>query len=151
MQSRETQITKVKWTNAGGQTKPANERSFVYRPPAWRRWRNVKTTLWFPAQQAQSAISYVKFAKNGWLTSSISIKIIFGFLSSSAAAPKRRKSAKAQIFKPTSAIFLGVRISCISSREYPETVAAWSGSGRVGARRVGARRVGARRVGARRG
>ena len=34
----------VKWTNAGGQTKRANERSFVYRPPAWRRWRNVKTT-----------------------------------------------------------------------------------------------------------
>ena len=34
----------VKWTNAGGQTKPANERSFVYHPPAWRRWRNVKTT-----------------------------------------------------------------------------------------------------------
>ena len=24
--------------------KRANERSFVYRPPAWRRWRNVKTT-----------------------------------------------------------------------------------------------------------
>ena len=23
--------------NAGGQTKRANERSFVYRPPAWRR------------------------------------------------------------------------------------------------------------------
>ena len=45
MQSRETQITMVKWTNAGGQTKRANERSFVYRPPAWRRWRNVKTTL----------------------------------------------------------------------------------------------------------
>ena len=43
-QSRETQITVVKWTNAGGQTKQANERSFVYRPPAWRRWRNVKTT-----------------------------------------------------------------------------------------------------------
>ena len=34
----------VKWTNAGGQTKRANERSFVYRPPAWQRWRNVKTT-----------------------------------------------------------------------------------------------------------
>ena len=46
MQSRETQITMVKWTNAGGQTKRANERSFVYRPPAWRRWRNVKTTYW---------------------------------------------------------------------------------------------------------
>ena len=44
MQSRETQITMVKWTNAGGQTKGANERSFVYCPPAWRRWRNVKTT-----------------------------------------------------------------------------------------------------------
>ena len=44
MQSRETQITMVKWTNAGGQTKRANERSFVYRPPAWQRWRNVKTT-----------------------------------------------------------------------------------------------------------
>ena len=44
MQSRETQITMVKWTNAGGQTKRANERSFVYRPPAWRRWRHVKTT-----------------------------------------------------------------------------------------------------------
>ena len=44
MQSWETQITMVKWTNAGGQTKRANERSFVYRPPAWRRWRNVKTT-----------------------------------------------------------------------------------------------------------
>ena len=44
MQSRETQITTVKWTNAGGQTKRANERSFVYRPPAWRRWRNAKTT-----------------------------------------------------------------------------------------------------------
>ena len=42
MQSRETQITVVKWTNAGGQTKRANEQSFVYRPPAWRRWRNVK-------------------------------------------------------------------------------------------------------------
>ena len=36
--------------------------------------------------------------------------------------------------------FLGVRISCIPSREYLETVAAWSGAGRVGARRVGARR-----------
>ena len=24
-------------TNAGGQTKRENERSFVYRPPAWRR------------------------------------------------------------------------------------------------------------------
>ena len=45
MHPRETQITMVKWTNAGGQTKRANERSFVYRPPAWRRWRNVKTTL----------------------------------------------------------------------------------------------------------
>ena len=45
MQSRETLLTMVKWTNAGGQTKrSANERSFVYRPPAWRRWRNVKTT-----------------------------------------------------------------------------------------------------------
>ena len=44
MQSRETQITMVKWTNAGGQTKRANERSFVYRPPTWWRWRNVKTT-----------------------------------------------------------------------------------------------------------
>ena len=44
MQSRETQITMVKWTNAGGQTKGANERSFVYRPPVWRRWRNVRTT-----------------------------------------------------------------------------------------------------------
>ena len=44
MQSRETQITMVKWTNAGGQTKGAHEQSFVYRPPAWRRWRNVKTT-----------------------------------------------------------------------------------------------------------
>ena len=44
MHSRETQITMVKWTNAGGQTKRTNERSFVYRPPAWRRWRNVKTT-----------------------------------------------------------------------------------------------------------
>ena len=43
-QSRETQITMVKWTNAGGQTKRANERSFVYRPPPLRRWRNVKTT-----------------------------------------------------------------------------------------------------------
>ena len=46
MQSRETQITMVKWTNAGGQTTRANERSFVYRPTAWRRWRNVKTTYW---------------------------------------------------------------------------------------------------------
>ena len=46
MQSRETQITLVKWTNADGQTKRANERSFVYRPPAWRRWGNVKTTYW---------------------------------------------------------------------------------------------------------
>ena len=34
----------VKWTNAGGQTKGANEQSFVYRPPVWRQWRNVKTT-----------------------------------------------------------------------------------------------------------
>ena len=40
----ETQIAMVKWTNAGGQTIQANEGSFVYRPPAWRRWRNVKTT-----------------------------------------------------------------------------------------------------------
>ena len=44
IQSRETQITMVKWTNASGQTKRANERYFVYRPPAWRRWRNVKIT-----------------------------------------------------------------------------------------------------------
>ena len=29
--------TMVKRTNAGGQTKRGNERSFVYRPPAWRR------------------------------------------------------------------------------------------------------------------
>ena len=41
MQSRETQIIMVKWTNAGGRTKRAKERSFVYRPPAWQRWRNV--------------------------------------------------------------------------------------------------------------
>ena len=34
IQSQETQITVVKWTNAGGQTKRANERSFVYCPPA---------------------------------------------------------------------------------------------------------------------
>ena len=39
-----TQITMVKWTNAGGQTKRANEQSFVYRPPAWRRWRVVLKT-----------------------------------------------------------------------------------------------------------
>ena len=50
MQSRETQITMVKWTNAGGQTKRANERSFVCRPPAWRRWRNVKTTYTCPVR-----------------------------------------------------------------------------------------------------
>ena len=37
MQSRETKITMVKRTNTGGQTKRANERSFVDRPPAWRR------------------------------------------------------------------------------------------------------------------
>ena len=40
MQSRETQITMVKWTNAGGQTKWANERSF-YRPPAWKPPKEV--------------------------------------------------------------------------------------------------------------
>ena len=33
-------MNKCWWTN-----KTSNERSFVYRPPAWRRWRNVKTTL----------------------------------------------------------------------------------------------------------
>ena len=44
-----TQITMVKWTNAGGQTMRANERSFVYRPPAWRQWRNVKTTYTWTA------------------------------------------------------------------------------------------------------
>ena len=33
-----------KCTNCGGQTKRANERIFVYRPPAWRRCRNVKAT-----------------------------------------------------------------------------------------------------------
>ena len=44
MQSREAQTTMMKWTNSGGQTKRANERSFVYLPPAWRRWRDVKTT-----------------------------------------------------------------------------------------------------------
>ena len=38
----ETQITMVKWTNAGGQTKQANEGSFVYRTPAWRRWQTWK-------------------------------------------------------------------------------------------------------------
>ena len=56
MQSRETQITMVKWTNAGGQTERANEQSFVYRPPTWRRWRNVKTTysLWNKAFQSKS-------------------------------------------------------------------------------------------------
>ena len=26
------------------QSELLNERSFVYHPPAWRRWRNVKTT-----------------------------------------------------------------------------------------------------------
>ena len=48
MQSRETQITMVKWTNTGGQTKRANEQSFVYPPPAWRWWHNVKTTYTRP-------------------------------------------------------------------------------------------------------
>ena len=56
MQSRETQKTMVKWTNAGGQTKRANERSFVYRPPAWRRWRNVKTTSDFRSISSSSAL-----------------------------------------------------------------------------------------------
>ena len=37
MHPRETQITMVKSRNAGGQTKRANEQSFVYRPPVWRR------------------------------------------------------------------------------------------------------------------
>ena len=35
----------LKCTNAGGQTKRANERLFVCCPPAWRRRRNVKTTF----------------------------------------------------------------------------------------------------------
>ena len=43
-QSLETEIAMVKRSNAGGRTKRANERSIVYSPPAWRRWRNVKTT-----------------------------------------------------------------------------------------------------------
>ena len=50
IQSRETERTMVKWTNAGGQTKRANERSFVYRSPAWRRWRNVKTTYFWQSR-----------------------------------------------------------------------------------------------------
>ena len=62
MQSRETQITMVKRKNAGGQTKRANERSFVYRPPAWRRWRKVKTTY------------TAEFARNGILTDCIEIQ-----------------------------------------------------------------------------
>ena len=60
----------VKWTNADGQTKRANERSFVYRPPAWRRWRNVKTTYngrggfaW--KRVLFSAFRYVKEGLNG--------------------------------------------------------------------------------------
>ena len=59
MQSRETQITMVKWTNAGVQTKRANERSFVYRPPAWRRWRNVKTTYALRNARSQETFSLI--------------------------------------------------------------------------------------------
>ena len=48
MQSRETQITMVKWTNAGGQTKRAN----VYRPPlrmaAMTSRENHLFFLWLP-------------------------------------------------------------------------------------------------------
>jgi len=62
MHPRETQITMVKWTNAGGQTKRANERSFVCRPPAWRRWRNVKTTFWAPSNLEKTILIYL-FAK----------------------------------------------------------------------------------------
>ena len=61
MQSRKTQITMVKWTNAGGQTKRANERSFVFRPPAWRRWRNVKTTY---SYSCQINIVWIMYAPN---------------------------------------------------------------------------------------
>ena len=50
-----------KWTNVSGQTKPANERSFVYRPPAWRRWRNVKTTYLF-----RNVMNYRNLGKIVW-------------------------------------------------------------------------------------
>ena len=66
-QSRETQITMVKWTNAGGQTKRANERSFVYRPQAWRRWRNVKTT-YYHRQRVKKIRSVANNAANSWTT-----------------------------------------------------------------------------------
>ena len=65
MQSRETQITMVKWTNAGGQTKRANERSFVYRPPAWRRWRNVKTTYRRTKKLSRHAALLVLYGSTG--------------------------------------------------------------------------------------
>ena len=54
-QSRETQITIAKWTNAGGQTKRANERSFVYRPPAWRRQTTTTTNVaWISSDCSES-------------------------------------------------------------------------------------------------
>ena len=62
MQSRETQTTMVKWTKAGGQTKRANERSFVYRPPTWRRWRNVKT----PTEQQNDEYEFYRLVTCMW-------------------------------------------------------------------------------------
>ena len=55
MHPRETQITMVKSRNAGGQTKRANERSFVYRhqyggddvtckPPIPSEWKDARVT-----------------------------------------------------------------------------------------------------------
>ena len=40
----QTEITMMKCANAGGRTKRTNERSIVFRPPAWSRWHRVKTT-----------------------------------------------------------------------------------------------------------
>ena len=79
---RETQITMVKWTNAGGQTKRANERSFVYRPLLWRRWRNVKTRLRsdMTYQFAQMFSNSNLIIFNGFLKLRFRVLVVFGFV-----------------------------------------------------------------------
>ena len=77
MQSRETQTTMVTWTNAGGQTKRANERSFVYRPPAWRRWRNVKTTYTVTTEQLNDEYEFYRLVTCMWKTTGNQMKAYF--------------------------------------------------------------------------
>ena len=123
MQSRGTQITMVKWTNAGGQTKRANERSFVYRPPAWRRWRNVKTTYIHKLVYRVKRFNKSQNPRRNWTDCQVKPKLISYILMKSLTFFSLSAARASQVYtKTVNSGFFSALLALYKATQRPNTV-----------------------------